>query len=293
MKKSKPLGIRCGCAPMDVAMQRGPTPLVAAALVDGSVALKRLEGEHAKARSAHESLRLHEDSCRAVDFFPQSSSLITGGVDGSLRLGDVETGKAVRTFSEAHEEGLTRVLALDPHLFASGDEAGVVQRWDARASSSLATAKIELHEHGVSDFKTLPGKHALLSTGGDGTLAFVDSRTFKVRAKSEGGADDEFLAVETMRHGTKVVCGSGSGVLHIFSWGFWNDCSALYPGHPDAVESLIRLDDEALITGCSDGLIRVVSVVPNRMIGVLGSHKGGGVVKLALSEDARWLASAG
>jgi hypothetical protein len=41
------------------------------------------------------------------------------------------------------------------------------------------------------------------------------------------------------------------------------------------VTALLRYDDDTLLTGSSDGLIRVLSVQPNRMLGVLGEHSGG------------------
>ena len=48
--------------------------------------------------------------------------------------------------------------------------------------------------------------------------------------QSEGEADDELLSVAVLKGGSKVVCGSTSGVLNIWSWGYWNDCSDRFPG---------------------------------------------------------------
>lgn len=54
----------------------------------------------------------------------------------------------------------------------------------------------------------------------------------QVKAASEGDADDELLSVAPLKGGRKVVCGSTSGVLNIWSWGYWNDCSDRFPGQP-------------------------------------------------------------
>ena len=132
----------------------------------------------------------------------------------------------------------------------------------------------------------------------------------QILAQSEGDADDELLSVAVLKNGNKVVCGSTSGVLAIWSWGFWNDCSDRFPGacaagrcaaslplpwpparllcpvtrsrgpaplvagHPESVTSLLRFDEDSVLTGSSDGLIRVLSVQPNKMLGVLGEHSG-------------------
>lgn len=37
---------------------------------------------------------------------------------------------------------------------------------------------------------------------------------------------------------------------------------------------MLRYDDESVLTGSSDGLIRILSIQPNMMLGVLGEHAG-------------------
>ena len=41
-------------------------------------------------------------------------------------------------------------------------------------------------------------------------------------------------------------------------------------GHPESVTALLRYDEDSILTGSSDGLIRVLSIQPNKMLGVLG-----------------------
>ena len=62
----------------------------------------------------------------------------------------------------------------------------------------------------------------------------------QVRARSEPDADDELLSVVVAKGGRKLVVGSGAGVLNLFSWGHFEDCSDRFPGawtcgsHPSA-----------------------------------------------------------
>lgn len=51
----------------------------------------------------------------------------------------------------------------------------------------------------------------------------------QLRGKSEPD-EDEMGSVALMRQGAKVVAGSQDGVLSIFSWGYFNDCSDRFPG---------------------------------------------------------------
>jgi ATP-dependent RNA helicase DOB1 len=95
-----------------------------------------------------------------------------------------------------------------------------------------------------------------------------------------------------MKGGRKVVCGSQSGVLGLWSWGYWADCSDRYPGHPESVDALAKYDEDTLITGSSDGALRIISVLPNKLLGVVGSHAADmPVERLSLSHDRRLLAS--
>ena len=48
----------------------------------------------------------------------------------------------------------------------------------------------------------------------------------------------------------------------MFKWGEWADASDRVPGHPNSVETIVKLDEDTVITGSSDGLIRWVLVCP-------------------------------
>jgi WD40 repeat protein len=52
-------------------------------------------------------------------------------------------------------------------------------------------------------------------------------------------------------------------------------CITLSAGHPASVDALVKVDEDTLLTGSSDGLIRVVSIHPDKLVGVLGDHHDG------------------
>jgi ATP-dependent RNA helicase DOB1 len=98
--------------------------------------------------------------------------------------------------------------------------------------------------------------------------------------------------VAVVKNGKKVICGSQSGVLAIWSWGYWNDCSDRFPGHPESVDALVTFDEDTIITGSSDGALRIINILPNKLLGVLGEHEEDmPVERLALAGDKSLLAS--
>lgn len=95
-----------------------------------------------------------------------------------------------------------------------------------------------------------------------------------------------------MKRGKKIVVGSQEGVLSIFDMANIVDISDRFPGHPQSVDALVAVSDDLVLTGSSDGVIRVISILPNKMLGIVGEHSDWPVERLALSPDGNVLASA-
>uniref|UniRef100_A0A0A9DTJ6 Uncharacterized protein n=1 Tax=Arundo donax TaxID=35708 RepID=A0A0A9DTJ6_ARUDO len=54
---------------------------------------------------------------------------------------------------------------------------------------------------------------------------------------------------------------------------------------------MLKLDEETLISGASDGVIRLVGILPNRIIQPLAEHSEYPIEALALSNDRKYLGS--
>ena len=265
--------------PMDVCAHG---ELFAAGLVDGRLAVIGRGGETKHIFQAHEA------SCRSTVFLDERT-VLSGDAEGNLRMGGVGDrsagDEATVSCGGEDEEGCSTLANLAEDgvaSFAAGFEDGMVEIYDRRtfssasasASSTSGPAVLTFHEHTdyVSDMVLGESGHQLVSVSGDGTLSLYDLRKGKVIARSEDDADDEMLSVRVVKGGKKVVCGHQSGTLGIYSWGYWNDCSDRFPGHPGSVDAMVKIDEDTLLTGSSDGLIRIVSILPNKPLGIVGEH---------------------
>ena len=178
-------------------------------------------------------------------------------------------------------------------LIATGDESGGVRLWDLRIcgggnngkQTKQTTSKtndipsgcvlswkeqddyISGLEHSVNDCNTL------LSTSADGRLGVFDIRMDSSKQRNNprlsDDQEDELLSIKVIKNGKKVICGTHEGVLNVFSWGTWGDVSDRFPGHPSSIDALAKVDEDTLLTGSSDGLVRVVSIHPDKLLGVL------------------------
>ena len=52
------------------------------------------------------------------------------------------------------------------------------------------------------------------------------------------------------------------------------------------MDALAAFDEDTVLSGCQDGLIRVIGILPNKMLGVVGEHGEYPVERLALSGAA-------
>jgi WD40 repeat protein len=252
--------------------------------------------------------------CRAVEFSLDGSTLYSGGSAGDLVGLDANI---VSTFSPQGKKaikwrineascrksaGIQIIREFDRgsrFLLATGDEAGCVRIWDSRlmgySGEAAPVHSWKLHEDYISGLELSADGHTLLASSADSTLSVYDLRmTSQGPDKGTRRSDDqedELLSVLIMKNGRKVICGSGEGVLSVFSWGTWGDVSDRFPGHPASVDALLKIDEDTLLTGSSDGLIRVVQIHPDKLLGVIGDHEGFPIEKLAYNSDQNFIGS--
>jgi len=151
--------------------------------------------------------------------------------------------------------------------------------------------EIAEHEDYVSALALNADRNTLLATSGDQTLTVMDFASGKALDRSTE-MDDELLSVAVIKGGRKVVCGGQSGLISIFSWDQWADRSSVCPGHLESVDCIVPVDDNTIITGCGDGIIRIVSILPNKILGVISAQSEElPITSLAVSHDKTYLAA--
>lgn len=268
------------------------SPLVATGLINGRLHMYRYAEDSQPQRVL--KVRVHRKSCRAVRFVNSGSAILTASPDCSILATDVETGKEITRLDRAHGAAVNRLVNLTETTIASGDDNGCVKVWDTRERTCCNTfdADEELVSEAtyISDMDYDPTSMQILASSGDGTLSVCSLRKNKVQTRSEF-AEDALLSVVIMKNGRKVVCGTESGALLLYSWGHFQDCSDRFLGHTQPVDALLKLDDDTVISGSNDGLIRLVGILPNRIIQPLAEHSEYPIEGLAFSSDRKYLGS--
>jgi WD40 repeat protein len=100
-------------------------------------------------------------------------------------------------------------------------------------------------------------------------MGVFDLRKCELYAMSDNFEED-LTAITLQKHGKKVLTSTSEGIINIFSYDWFGDCNDRITGHPNSIDTMIKYDDDMVITGSEDGLIRAVSVLPNRICAILG-----------------------
>jgi WD40 repeat protein len=264
-------------------------------------------------------------ACRATIFSQKGDHLYAGvgvelcGLDAerACSLGMTDEKETVLwrlPQSKAPIQCLRQLPASAPcgPLLCVGDDNGGIRLWDTRmcgSHNSIMSGKTSGKKNGacvlswednedyISGFEFNADGTTLLASSADCTMSIIDIRKAanpQTRAESFRQSDnqeDELLSVQILKHGKKVVCGTQQGVLAVWSWGIWGDVSDRFPGHPASIDTLLKVDEDTVLTGSSDGLIRLVQLHPDKLLGVLGEHDGYPVEKLQFNADRSFVGS--
>ena len=229
--------------------------------------------------------------------------LVSGGVDGHLRVWDLRTGQNVATMAgrgyriaalpggrfatatgfaltaavwdaatatricelKGHTADVNCVAAVPGDLVATGSYDETVRIWHAATGAHVAT--LEGHKASVSALAMLPDGR-LASGGADETVRLWDLSTRACTAVLQHA--DSVYALAALDGGCLA---SGCDDSNIY---LWNPTSgtreALLKGHTDSVLSLAALPQGLLASGSSDMTVRVWNVAARTCGPVLRGH---------------------
>ncbi|XP_004609991.2 WD repeat-containing protein 55 [Sorex araneus] len=263
--------------------------VLAAGDVDGDVFVYSYscqEGENKELWSSGHHLK----SCRAVVFSADGQQLVTVSKDKAIHVLDVEQGRLERRISKAHSAPINSLLLVDKNVLATGDDTGGVRLWDQRKEGPLMDMR--QHEEYIADMALDPAKKLLLTASGDGCLGVFNIRRHRLEVLSEPQSGD-LTSVTIMKCGKKVACGSSEGTIYLFNWNGFGATSDRFALRAESIDCMVPVTESLLCTGSTDGIIRAVNILPNRVVGTVGQHTGEPVEELALSHCGRFLASSG
>jgi WD40 repeat protein len=231
----------------------------------------------------------HTAFVRALEFFPEEDRIVTCGLDNTLRIWDVKSGKELARFNgRSLLDSLD--ISSDGSLIAIGGYNGEVLLWDVAAGKLLDTlGPVPTALHSVT---FSPDDRLLASGGDDGVIRLwnVQTRRIEKELPEEATFDRPGTptALAASPDGCVAYVGYANGRLCAIDA---REQKVLWELKAVAVRAATSLttDGARLLVGWNDGLVQIVSAADGEVLTELKPMPSG-VMATDLSLDGRLVA---
>ncbi|KAG2349975.1 hypothetical protein BDR05DRAFT_955819 [Suillus weaverae] len=237
----------------------------------------------------------HTESVQVSAFFKDGRRVVTGSMDGTLRIWDVQNGTLVGGPFEGHRDGVQAVaISPDERRIASGGRDNTVIIWDVDSESKQMTIKSSLMKHRswVLSVCFSPDGKRVASGSEDKTVVVWDTETGAVLETLKGHRNSVF-SVAFSPDGLKLASGSADRTIRI--WGANNSeiLREIY-AHQDLVRSIVwSADGKQVISTSYDKTVKFWdSSTGYLQIGQPCIGHDAWVLSLAISSDGSFIATA-
>jgi WD40 repeat protein len=236
--------------------------------------------QHPSKRNSEALLR----AVQAIAFNADAKTLLTGGLDRSIRRWEASTGKEVGAALE-HPEPVTALALSGDGRVICAKGVGTVRLWDTRTGKPIA--KDLKPQVGAASMALSRDGGTVVTGGQDGFVRLWDSATGRETARLDG-THGPVLAVSLSSDGKRLATGTQAGVVCL-----WETATRTRIGapmhHPADVSTLaFQPDGHAVLSATTDGTVRAWELSTG--LHPQQSWKPGGAVRaLAFRPDGRAL----
>nr|CAH7729861.1 unnamed protein product [Callosobruchus chinensis] len=266
-ERDRPPNIHCEDFITDLCFHPEHELLAVASIVGDVLLYKYTNSEN----TLEETLELHTKACRDIEFSHNGDLLFSTSKDKSIMITDMSSKKLLRFYDGSHDSPIYCITVIDENIFATGDDDGTIKLWDLREKGDTQIWKTRKNEDYISDISTNESKQYLVCSSGDGSLTTIDLKNRSVFMQSEE-YDEDLTCLGLFRSETKLVAGSSKGKLYLYNWGEFGLHSDAFPGPKTAINALVPVTENIVITACEDGNLRATHLFPHRHLGIAGQH---------------------
>ncbi|RWS17278.1 WD repeat-containing protein 55-like protein [Dinothrombium tinctorium] len=233
--------------------------------------------------SAIRKVRLHDDL------------LITAAK--TIKIYDLNKGKVVRKIDNDGCK-IYSLLVIDNYLLCYGDDEGNFKVFDYRVDRGVHMNIKECDDY-ISDLDIDSNKRVVVASSGEGTLSAFNIRAKKLEPPQSELFDSGFQCVRYMESKNKVLVGAEDGAINIFNINEWGNISDRFPIRGQnsrckggcSVDNIEIVDTQNILASSSDGKLRLVSILPNKILQEVSIEKMS-IEALALNGDKNKVAVA-
>ncbi len=219
--------------------------------------------------SVLKTLEVHSDWVNSVAFSPDSTKIISGSYDKTIKIWDANTGQCLKTL-EGHSRYVSSVAySPDGTKIISGSYDYTIKIWNANTGECLKTLKG--HKYTVESVAYSPDSKRIISGSSDETIKIWDANTGRCLKTLEGHIGDVY-SVAYSPDGTKIISGSGDRTIKIWNANTGERLKTL-EGHSDWVFSVAYSPDGTkIISSLADHTIKIWDANTGQCLKTLEGH---------------------
>jgi WD40 repeat protein len=207
---------------------------------------------------------------------------------GEIRLLNAATGDEERVIKQPR--GI-RTVAWSPegNYFVAGGYGSNLLFFDRATGKPLHDMKLGASVEGV---RISADETRLVTTHGSGDIRIFELPSRKQAHQFKGAHKGGIWGMAISPNGKLLATAGQDAHVRIFDLKSYTLLHELkHPGETNGV--VFTTENDHLLTGCTDGLIRVFEVGSGKETGSLKGHDRGSITDMQFSEDGKLLASAG
>ncbi|KAG6906873.1 hypothetical protein DXG01_011586 [Tephrocybe rancida] len=231
-------------------------------------------------------------SIGTATFSPDSTKMVSGSSDKTVRVWDTVTGQQLGEALRGHEHMVNSVaFSSDGTKIVSGSGDKTVRVWDTETGQQLGEA-LQGHEDEVASVAFSPDGTKIVSGSRDDTVRVWNTVTGQQLGEALQGHEAWVTSVAFSSDGIKIVSGSWDKTIRVWDTTTGQQLGEALQGHGCVVTSVaFSPDGTKIVSGSSDNTARVWDTGTGQQLGEALQGHVNYVTSVAFSPDGTKIVS--
>ncbi|OCL93957.1 caspase family protein [Aliarcobacter thereius] len=235
----------------------------------------------------HKTLNGHNDNINSIAISPDNKYLVSGGLDKTIKIWDINSGKLLNTLYGHTDRIWTITISKNSKYIISGSADKTIKIWDFNSGKLLNTLKG--HTSSVNSIAISPDSKYLFSGSLDKTIKIWDINSAKL-LNTLYGHSSGVLTIKISPDNKYLFSGSFDKTIKIWDINSAKLLNTLH-GHSRAILTIaISSDSKYLFSGSADKTIKIWDINSTKLLNTLHGHTDS-VLTIATSPDNKYLVS--